>query len=492
MREIVYSVREIVSDFKIIYGSQIIKFFFFISISLRLFFLEIFQPSQPSSLAPDEGTYAHLANYVSQNLVVRNFPVYGPTLYYQSKSLIVPSSLLIRLGFDPLESVRIVSAIYGLFIPILVFLCFSAVQNSRANIEKIKLELKYIICISLIVILFFLPSNFLWSTLGLRESASQFWILAQTYFLIKFYKGIKGTRIIFAFLTVASSVFSFTSRPQTALLISINLIILGFLVALKRRTLSFLLVSISCFILGSFFSSTPEVKLIRHWTAIETKENVGQNNSKKIGDVVSDNTAVISKSCRFRNETIRIDKKTFQCLEVRNYGVTNLSRISILPQNIDFSKIEERRNVNRIGASSALAPSYCSKLANDIESIKCNLAELPYRLSAFLFRPLPFIDQGSAFLFYAGLENLVWLFLILITLSNLARLRFRSLHKEYIISVSIFLISFATAAALYEGNMGTAFRHKSTLVGHLILLNLLIIWSPNRGKLDYEHKKPEC
>ena len=142
------------------------------SVTLRIFFLAIFHPNQPSSFAPDEGTYARLAEFVSRGLAVQDFPDYGPALYNQSKSLVNPSSLLIKIGVDPLDSVRIVSAIYGFFVPLFALLCFVAVQKSRVNLKEITFENKSVYAKSFIVLLFFLPSNFLWSTLGLRESAS--------------------------------------------------------------------------------------------------------------------------------------------------------------------------------------------------------------------------------------------------------------------------------------------------------------------------------
>ena len=459
------------------------------SMTLRIFFLTIFHPNQPSSFAPDEGTYARLAEYVSRGLAVQDFPEYGPALYNQSKSLVNPSSLLIKIGVDPLESVRIVSATYGFFVPLFALLCFVAIQKTSANLKEINIDNKSVFVKSFIVILFFLPSNFLWSTLGLRESASQFWILAQTYFIIKFYNEVKYAKLIFALLAIISSVFSFAARPQTALLISIFLIFLGFVVALKKRAFNFLLVSIFCMISGNAFASTPEVKLIEKWTAIKVVENLFENNSKSAGRESSKGPEVDTTSCSFSHQIILVSKQKYECVLVKEYKKSILPNLTSLPHNIDISALEERRNVNRVGASSALAPSYCSKSINELASIKCNVSELPYRLTAVLLRPFPFFDKGSSFLLFAGLENLVWLFLFIVTLINLAKIKLSSLFKEYIVSIALFLILFSTAVSLYEGNMGTAFRHKSTLLGHLILLNILAMWSSHFRILGFGYKK---
>ena len=488
-KAIIYAVREIQADLRFIYVSQILKIFFFMSLVIRIFFLAIFHSNQPSPFAPDEETYARLAEYVSLGVAVQDFPYYGPSLYNQSKSLIIPSSLLIKLGLDPLESVRIVSAIYGFFVPLFALLCFVAIAKSSANFEKINFKLMPTTTKILFIFLFFLPSNFLWSTLGLRESTSQFWILAQTYFMIKFYKEVKYPKLIFAFLTIFSSVFSFAARPQTALLMSIFLIFLSFVVALRTRTISFLLVSIFCMISGNAFSSTPEVKFIQKWTIVEKTDGLGENTSKNIKGEGIRNSDEANSLCSFPQQIIEDSKNGFECVLVKEYRKNFLPPITFLPQSVDIPKLEEIRNENRVGARSALAPSYCSKFLDEIASIKCNVSQLPYRLSAFLLRPFLFLDEGSPFLLFASLENFVWLFMFIVSIANLARLRSPSLFKDYILIITLFLILFSTSVSLYEGNMGTAFRHKSTLVGHLILLNLLAMWSHKIRTLDFKYGK---
>jgi hypothetical protein len=240
---------------------------------------------------------------------------------------------------------------------------------------------------------------------------------------------------------------------------------------------------------GNVFANTPEVKLIQKYKIIEKVEILSENDSKNAEEESSKKIDIDTILCSYPNQIILVSKQKFECVLVKEYKKPLLPPLTSLPQNIDVSMLEERRNVNRVGASSALAPSFCSKSINEFASIKCNLSELPYRLTAFLVRPFPFLDEGSSFLLFAGLENFLWLFLILVTLTNLMRLRSHTLFKEYIMCIAFFMIIFSIAVSLYEGNMGTAFRHKSTLIGHLILLNMLAMWSPNFRILGFGHKK---
>jgi hypothetical protein len=282
-------------------------------------------------------------------------------------------------------------------------------------------------------------------------------------------------KVAFGLLALISSIFSFSARPQTALLFSIFIMILGILVTIRKKALSFLLISIFSFIAGNSFASTPEVKSIEKWTTIELSNKSNLQNSEDHENSFSDKSKLAESLCDFPLQVIESAGKEFQCILMKEYRKPLLPPLVSLPTNVDVSMLEERRNLNRVGASSALAPSLCSKSVNEFASIRCNLLEIPYRLSAFLLRPFPLIDQGSSFLFLAGMENVIWLFLYLITLFKMAQVRRWSHLKEYVLSFASFLILFSTAASLYEGNMGTAFRHKSTLIGHLVLLNLFFI-----------------
>jgi len=468
---------EILMEIKVIFSLRFLRFLFLLSIIFRLLFLKILHPNQPSSFAPDEGTYASLAEYISSGLAVQNFPEYVPALYKQSMSLVGPSSLLIKAGVDPLQSVRILSTIYGFLVPIMVLLCLVAVRKSEVSFEKLNREIKSPLAVSILIFLFLIPSNFLWSTLGLRESASQFWILAQTYFMIKVFQSKNSTILQFGFLALISSVFSFGSRPQTALMLSIFLIALGILVALRKRALSFLLVSIFSILAGNAFAGTPEVKLVSTWSLIKSSD-VEQIQKPKIGEEERDKLSEAANNlCSISNQRVRISNVDYKCVLIHVEKKSLILSLTSLPTNIDVSTLEERRNTNRIGASSALAPSSCYKLFDELTSLKCNISEIPYRLSAFLLRPFLLIDHGSSFLLLAGLENVAWTLLFILTFYNLAKIRRKTPSKEYLFSVTAFLVLFSTAAALYEGNLGTAFRHKSTIIGHLVLINLIAISS---------------
>ena len=101
------------SDFRRILSSPFYMSLLGFSALTRIFFQISYLPNTPSSFGPDEGTYAALAKYVSEGKPVQEYPEYGPVLYNSVRSLILPSSMLIKLDVNELVAVRTVATIYG-------------------------------------------------------------------------------------------------------------------------------------------------------------------------------------------------------------------------------------------------------------------------------------------------------------------------------------------------------------------------------------------
>ena len=105
----------------------------------------------------------------------------------------------------------------------------------------------------------------------------------------------------------------------------------------------------------------------------------------------------------------------------------------------------------------------------------CLAKELPYRTASFLFRPLFPFDSGSSSYNLASLENYFWIILTIILLMSLYQL-FRRFNYRYELNfVYIFVVGFIVGSAIYEGNLGTAFRHKSSILWCLLLITYIYI-----------------
>jgi len=467
-------------------------------------------PNSPSVFGPDEGTYAALAKYVAEGLPVQEFPDYGAGLYNSAKSITLPSAFLVQLGMAELMAVRTIASVYGLASSLVLVLCFIVLLRLRGQtFNKLSpiFDRKFL---ALLLIFTFSPSNFVWSTIGLRESGSQFWLITTFYLILKLLESTGRDLWKFTALTSLALTLAHGARPETALVFSLIAVLTSIVLIFKfRQFLPLIAVSLGVFA-GQAFTTTPQVasekslgafriiesKLIQSATPKPVESNqsatpkpVESNQSATPKPVESNQSATpkpveslaalpdksLSAKCSQENEVIRFEGNEFRCKSYNVYQVIKRNPAETLENQILTTQIlEYRRNVNTIDAQSALPTSDCQGLSRELLLlIECNSRELPYRFFAFLFRPLIFLDQGSTTLTLAALENLGWM--ILVPLSVWASLRKKEITIDRIINLSLtsYVLLFASAAALYEGNLGTAFRHKSTILWPLIFILMI-------------------
>jgi hypothetical protein len=175
----------VIDDIRFALSSRIVMTILAISTVCRIIFHFFVLTNSPSSFGSDEGTYAALAKYVAEGLPVEEFPAYGAGLYNSAKSITLPSAFLVQLGMGELSAVRTISSTYGLASTLMLVLCFLALfglRNQALQKSSPVFDRKFL---ALLLIFTFFPSNFVWSTIGLRESGSQFWLISTFLFYPK-------------------------------------------------------------------------------------------------------------------------------------------------------------------------------------------------------------------------------------------------------------------------------------------------------------------
>ena len=140
------------------------------------------------------------------------------------------------------------------------------------------------------------------------------------------------------------------------------------------------------------------------------------------------------------------------------------------------STLSEGQKARQVGAASQIPLLNCplSEL-NKFSSYVCVILRAPYATFTFLFRPLPILDTTSTSSMFASVENVVWIFGIGLLLYLLIVKR-RFWFKPQVLPPIIFLVLYTVGAGSYEGNMGTAFRHKSLILWIVLLLLFAVFW----------------
>jgi len=477
-------------DIKVIWLHKSILSILLLASFIRLIVYFFILPSSYSPLGPDESTYAALALYVSKGLPVQDFPSYGAGLYNSAKTVALSSALLIKLGLQELSAVRVMASIYGLASSLLIVLCYFSylqLRNYPIQDRDFVFNRKNLILLSLFT---FFPSNFLWSTIGLRESASQFWLITTFYFILRLSNLEINTSphasLILVLGLALSLSLAFGSRPETALVFGLVFLVFCLTLAIVyRKLLPLIAISIGL-LAGLTFTTTPEVKKEKSFRAIliNVNEISSSPTPKPVEGEESPTPKPVEESkynisaaqlCTEEGDSVTFKRNRYKCTEVADYKIVDRDTFATVEGYVEATQsFEYKRNQNALNAQSALPVSNCQNLSREIAVlVKCNLTELPFRLLAFLFRPLLFIEQGSTILTFAAIENLAWIVLVPLSIWVSMHNKANNLNRFINWSLISYVLIFASGAALYEGNLGTAFRHKSSILWPIIFLLMI-------------------
>jgi hypothetical protein len=387
-------------------------------------------PNTPSSLGPDEGTYASLTKWIGDSKPAEEFPLYGEGLYLSGRSLILPASYLYRFGFHELDAIRFVSSLYAFSaLTLVAFVALKLFNELPQTLSSVK---NSNLVAGLFLTFAFMPSHFIWSNLGLRESATEFWLIAS--FIVFFYIFHHQKTITFPgiLLLVGTVTLTFSARPQVGWVIAASL---GTYLCFNLKTpkARFLLpVVLSAVILGGL-------------------SNVG--NIREFVDT-------------------RVTANT-----VENF-VAIFNPVIKAAENVDL-----KHQANQVDAASMIKTIDCPReqlIATATPSTKfdtyfCIAWRAPYMISTFLFRPTFGADITSTASLIAASENLLWTFSCVTLLFLIIKKRYVHFLNPLMPSI-LFFVLYVSGASAYQGNMGTGFRHKSLILWVVLLLLFAVFW----------------
>jgi len=373
-------------------------------------------PNSPSSLAPDEGTYAALTRWIAESKPAADFPAYGEGLYLSGRTIIIPASVLNRIGMGELDAVRLVSSFYGFLSLILLTFFALKILNNSDKLSKFNSRLVLLF----FTVFAFLPSHFVWSNLALREGPNEFWVLlsfVSMYVIFHFKTRYQALAYLALF---ASIVMCFSTRPQVGLVLGVGLLI--YLVSRIKQTKA--LLAIAAVLTGIVAGS------------IATSGNAGVSIIEDPGVVI---TMVDGIPIRQAGNQVA----AASIIETPNCPLSENSLISSAPSRVD--------------------------------TYACILWRAPYMTTTFLLRPFIVGDVTSTSSTIAAIENLMWL--LAFGLIGYFIVKRRGIPRFNKLAPSmIFFALYVVGAGAYEGNMGTAFRHKSLILWVVLALLLSLLW----------------
>jgi hypothetical protein len=425
-------------------------------------------PSKPTvALAPDEGGYAEIARLVASEQPTTS---YGG-LYFISRTLVLPAAALNNLGVEPLSSVRIVASMYGVLTLILVAFLITQFVNKYSTYSELTLKRSNLIT-GLFFVFAFLPSHLLWSMLGLRESPMEFWVLCSLSAIFLAVNLREKVTLPIALLLTISITLLFNTRPQVAWLLTVTILIS--LIFNDKRRVSFTLALLTLIASGVGYSS---VAVQRH----DVFALVATDGSAIDGSAI-DGSAIDGSACKDSKQKITFQGKEYQCTKTgTRTDLSNLQNPGEIIVNETIS-IPDRHKGNQVAAASAIQTLSCPVTEeNKTDKYFCLVWRAPYMAATFLFRPLIFIDTTSTSSLIAAIENIAWLgafVFIVVMIFKKRRLAFIGPLAPSL----IFFVLYCVGAGSYEGNMGTAFRHKSLILWVILLLLASVITVKKRPK----------
>jgi|GEM_PF-7017812 len=494
-------------------------------IGLRLIF-RAFLPH--SYLVPDEYTWSNLTIWLVEGKDLTQFDGFDRSPFYGAQSLVVPSAWQVEfLNISGLNAVRNTSLLYGIG-SLLVFF-YSIKLISRSNFSSLSRK-QFSFALGILLIYGLMPSHLFWSLVGLRDSASEFFVLLTVFFVCKSLI-FKKWRWYALPLVTLFSIISFSARAQTAWVLCALVGIVGAIsVFTKAKRPELFIVAIGAFFVGQLFSEIPEKVLTKevvitqgeksltlifeNYTLIQQKSD-GLRIKVKDGKLVPTDSASFDSS-NINEEISLVDvenaSKILGLIGDTDSGSNNTDNADSGSNNTDnadsgsdinytvkerkdsqtnvlqgagkpierLGSLEYERGVKRLDAESAISEFECKSFGvNLLDRSLCLVEKVIYQFFSFLFRPMFFETSVSLEFKFAAYENILWLALFISLLIFWMRLRWRPNQLD--LMPMIFFMLFAPAAAMTQGNLGTAMRHKSIVLWTLLWIALSMYF--------YHHKK---
>ena len=440
------------------------QYFFTAYVGLHLTFSKLL--GNITAFAPDEnlyrGIFAQLYSAGFTSDVLGFSGAWEPWLRF----VYLPAKLVTYFGVSDLLAARLLAITYSTFATFLV------IKIAKANDRDNRVFRFSIIAIS------FIPTVFLWSSIGLRESFLFLEISAILFCFSRLRNNVNISNTFFLGFALFS--LAMTKNYIYILFLFASIITLALFSIINRKNYvnHLLILTLSLVPLAVNPTLIPAISgyFVGQLAKVDTVE---------LGDINNDGRCDSFEPCR--NEDVKINDD--QIGYVATGGMTVHALLGELQRdpNTILAKLASALGITAkleaISKSAIVLETDKSVIENQ-KKLSLQQAGLKKPLQVlessarFLLVPFIFMDNGSLFLNIQSIETPIWLFIYGLFFVGLYQIIRRRHELDYaVMMATLFAFEFVAISALTEINVGTALRHRS-----LLLIPILVIWVARKKK----------
>ena len=437
------------SRLKFPYGNKAIL----VLTSLHVAFMVLFD--KVTAFAPDENGYiAIFSNLYKSDFSLEGYKGWQEGSINGLRVVYLPAKVLNLAGFSGFYSVRLLTIFYST-LTLFILLRLSSEIHILGRSARFW-----------IVSAFFIPSYFLWTSIGLREGFI-FLALVGIFYAIRainstITKTGVGLVLSFATLLLISKTYLYT-----LLILALLAAVVTLRVVTKSAGPKSIQIVAFCLIPVLIFPTVSKSILVLGKSVIEIKL-ISPTPDPTPGPTPDPTQEVAARGQTIHDLNIQIKNNP------------------LLKWVSEVTKID---SVLESKSKSSYLPVGSEELTNNSKQLQTQAATLRDPISIvkgafnFLFVPTPFIDNGSFFLNAQSYESFVWyLYYILLLLMIVGLLRGRYELNLQTLTATYFSLGFIILSSLVEINDGTSVRHRSVL-----LIGILIMLATIRQKKSKNH-----
>ena len=415
--------------------------------------------------APDESGYLYTFNNLYGSSEVVN-PQYFSGWISTPKIFLwiayLPAKIFTLMGIPDYLSIRFLSISLATFSLYLL----REILNESGFYQKISQRVIFLV--------FFIPSIFLWSSIGLRES----FIFAElTAFLAGFNFLVRGRNKQAVLLLFFGSYGLLSTKNYLWACLMISVVVSCCIFAIhrinRRIIIKFLIAGLLAPAIA--FASTTSFYTLSFIFKADILE-IGQRTSNSVSQIDVDLTGSSTGSSTgkqlvtFYGDTTLISLH-FYLLDNPNSIFSKVLRIFKLDRNIQ-TLWDEQVALGLVHKDKQASPDTSSFNGQILEpGVISQPLTMIWAAFIFLCGPFPFIGNSGIAVFVSSFESpLWWAFYALVIFQFIRFRKVKFLRDPQILFTLIFLAGEIALSALAEVNLGTSFRHRSILLVPLVFL----------------------